>query len=177
VAPNRGFTLLEVILALAVGGLAVLTAERLFVAAGDGGRALAHSRQHLDRDANARRWLEATFLSLDVGGSAASGFNGTSDRVRFTSWQLTSGGWFEPRQIDLRLNDARIIAGGSSGEPLILAENISDIAFDYLLQLGAEAPWVNQWISTVSAPLAVRLRLGREHGVVDTLLFLIKERG
>jgi prepilin-type N-terminal cleavage/methylation domain-containing protein len=174
---NAGFTLIEVMVALAISGLVVLSTERLFAGAGDGARVLTEARGQLDRDANARRWLEATFLSLAVGDSGATGFTGDRDRVRFTALQLTPGGWFEPRQIDLGLRDGRLGVGVSPGESLILADSVIDLAFDYLLEPGADTRWVQQWVSPVSAPLAVRVRLGRARGVVDTLLFLIKERG
>ena len=174
---NAGFTLIEVMVALAIGGLVVLTAERLFAGAGDGARLLTESRERLDRDANARRWLEATFLSLAVGDSGSIGFTGDRDRVRFTAWQLTAGGWFEPRQIDLTISDGRLEAGISPGESIILAESVTDLSFDYLLDPGADTRWVQQWVSPVSAPLAVRVRLGRVRGAADTLLLLIKERG
>ena len=60
----------------------------------------------------------------------------------------------------------------------------TDLQFDYLLEPGAESRWVREWVSPVSAPVAVRMRIAkagcgkRDAGcVVDTLLFLIKERG
>jgi prepilin-type N-terminal cleavage/methylation domain-containing protein len=177
VSRNAGFTLIEVMVALAIGGLVVLTAERLFAGAGDGARLLTEAREQLDRDANARRWLEATFLSLAVGDSGAIGFTGNRDRVRFTAWQLTPGGWFEPCDIDLAMSVGQLVAGAAPGEALTLADSVTDLAFDYLLEPGADTRWVQQWVSPVSAPLAVRVRLGRARGVVDTLLFLIKERG
>ena len=93
---ETGFTLVEVMIALTVGGLVVLCAERLFAGVGDGGRALERVRVRLDRDANGRRWLEATLLSLAVGDSTTSAFEGDSNRLRFTAWELTPGGWFEP---------------------------------------------------------------------------------
>jgi prepilin-type N-terminal cleavage/methylation domain-containing protein len=172
-----GFTLIEVMVALTIAGLVILTAERLFAGAGDGARVLTEARDRLDQDANAHRWLEATFLSLAVGDSGTTGFTGDRDRVRFTAWQLTPGGWFEPRDIDLAMSDGQLVAGIASGESLTLADSVTDLAFDYLLDPGADTRWVQQWVSPVSAPLAVRVRLGRARGVVDTLLFLIKERG
>jgi len=36
---------------------------------------------------------------------------------------------------------------------------------------------VREWVSPVSAPVAVRMRVTGEGNEVDTLLFLIKERG
>ncbi len=179
---NAGFTLIEVMVALAIGGLVVLCAERLFAGAGDGARLLTEARDRLDHDANARRWLDATFLSLAVGDSGAIGFMGDPDRVRFTAWQLTPGGWFEPRHIDLGLRDGRLAAGVSPGEALTLVDSVTDLAVDYLLEPGADTRWVRQWISPVSAPLAVRVRIervgsGERGAVTDTLLLLIQERG
>src|SRR5206468_1266011 len=62
-----GFTLIEILVALAIAGIVVLMAHSLFATAGAAGRALREARTALDREVNARRWLAATFLSLDVG--------------------------------------------------------------------------------------------------------------
>lgn len=174
---DSGFTLIEVMVALAIGGLVVLTAERLFTGVADGGRVLEQARDRIDRNANAHRWLEATFLSLAVGDSGAGPFDGQTSRLRFTAWQLTSGGWFEPRQIELGARGGRFQAAVSPGAMLDLADRVREVAFDYLLEPGADTRWVGQWVSPVSAPLAVRIRITRAGALVDTLLFLIKERG
>ena len=65
-----------------------------------------------------------------------------------------------------------------------MRDSVTDLEFDYLLEPGAESRWVKEWVSPVTAPVAIRLRVttGRESGdggrvVTDTLLFLIKERG
>jgi prepilin-type N-terminal cleavage/methylation domain-containing protein len=170
----RGFTLVEVTVALTIAGLVILSAHRIFTGVADGAKAVAVSREHLDRSANARRWLKSTFLSLEAP------FEGRTARASFTSWQLTPGGWFEPRPTQLLQDGDRLLANAGS-ESLYLAGGVSDVAFDYLLDPGANSKWVREWISPVSAPLAVRLRVAgcgrRDAGCVDTLLFLVKERG
>ncbi len=179
-----GFTLIEVLVALAISGIVVLLAHRLFATAGDAGRALRAAREALDREANARRWLAATFLSLDVGTDGDESFDGHPDRVAFSAWQLTADGWFERRRVALGRTTDRVVAELAPGGPLALADGVTSLDFDYLLEPGAESHWVRQWISPVSAPIVVRMRIERtgsgktEAGVVvDTLLFLIKERG
>jgi len=171
---RHGFTLIEVMVALAISGLVVLAAHRIFTGVADSARSVATARENLDRRANARRWLKSAFLSLEPP------FEGRADRVSFTSWQLTSGGWFEP-QTTVLWRDRTQFLGKSGNEVLQLADGVSDVAFDYLLDPGANSKWVREWISPVSAPLAVRLRItGCERadaGCVDTLLFLVKERG
>jgi len=180
---RKGFTLLELLVALTVSGVVVLVAARIFAAVGDGGTELRTARLTLDRQANARRWLQAAFLSLDVGQDSVAGpFEGRADRVRFGAWLETANGWFIERRLNLRLQDGAFV-GTAGSDALVLADSVTDVAFDYLLEPGENTRWVREWISPVSAPLAVRIRVtrgsgkGEEGRVVDTLLFLIKERG
>ena len=181
---RRGFTLLEVLVALAIGGIVALLAHQLFGAVVVHGRTLTEARTTLDRVSNARRWLEATFLSLDVGTDGASGFEGRPDHAVFSAWLLTSDGWFERRQVALRWDTGRLRATVTPGTPIALMDSVADVEMDYLLEPGADSRWVREWVSPVSAPLAVRMRvtLGRvtwdvDRVDVDTLLFLVKERG
>jgi len=181
---RRGFTLIEVLVALIVSGVVVLLAHQLFAGVADRGRTLTAARTALDRTANACRWLDATFLSLDVGTEGASGFEGRPDHAVFTTWLLTPDGWFERRIVSLARQDDRLVATGTPGQTITLSDSVSDVGFDYLLEPGAESRWVREWVSPVSAPVAVRMRLTRGFGtgdggraVTDTLLFLIKERG
>lgn len=181
---RRGFTLIEILIALTIGAIVVVVAHELFAAVADRGRTLTAARTALDRTANAHRWLDAAFLSLDVGTEGASGFEGRSDHAAFSTWLLTPDGWFERTQIALGEEEGRLRALFPSGAPITLADSVTDVQFDYLLEPGAESRWVREWVSPVSAPVAVRLRLARtgcgmrDAGcAVDTLLFLIKERG
>jgi prepilin-type N-terminal cleavage/methylation domain-containing protein len=170
----RGFTLIEVTVALAIAGVMVLAAQRIFSGVADGTRAVATAREDLDRSANARRWLKAAFLSLEPP------FEGRTDHASFTSWQPEPGGWSAPKPIALLQDGDRLVARGP-GSALELGHGVTGVAFDYLLDPGADSKWVREWVSPVSAPLAVRLRIAgcgtRDAGCVDTLLFLIKERG
>jgi prepilin-type N-terminal cleavage/methylation domain-containing protein len=171
---THGFTLIEVLVAVTIASLVIVVAHRIFTGVADGSRAVAVAREGLDRDANARRWLKSTFLSLEAP------FEGRRDRASFTSWQLTAGGWSAPRPIVL-FRDGSAFVATSGSESLGLGDGVAEVAFDYLLDPGADAKWVREWISPVSAPLAVRLRIAgcgkRDAGCVDTLLFLVKERG
>jgi len=171
---RQGFTLIEVMVASAIAGIVIVVAHRIFTGVADGAKAVATARENLDRSANARRWLKATFLSLEPP------FEGRANRASFTSWQLVPGGWFEQSPTQL-LRDGNHFLGTTGTVSLQLADSVSDVAFDYLLDPGADTKWVREWISPVSAPIAVRVRIAgcgrRDAGCVDTLLFLVKERG
>lgn len=160
--------------AVVISTLVVVAAHRIFTGVADGAKAVATARTALDRKVNARRWLKATFLSLEPS------FEGRVNRATFTSWQLVADGWFEPHLTSLSLEGSRFVATGGH-QTIQLGDSVVAIAFDYLLEPGADTKWVREWISPVSAPLAVRIRMTgcgkRDAACVDTLVFLIKERG
>jgi len=183
-ARRAGFTLVEVLVALTIGSVVVLVAHQLFAAVAREGKSLTEARVTLDRASNARRWLTAAFLSLDGGTQGASGFEGRADHVAFGAWLLTPDGWFERRDVSLGLSTGRLLATAPPNQTLALMDNVQDLALDYLLEPGLDARWVREWVSPVSAPLAIRMRVTKACtvqrvtcNVVDTLLFLIKERG
>jgi prepilin-type N-terminal cleavage/methylation domain-containing protein len=187
-ARKNGFTLIEVLLALTLGSLVVLLAHRIFTGVADGAARLTEARIALDREANARRWLTEAFGSLDVGGSGGP-FLGRADRVEFGSWQLTPQSWITRRRITIERRANLMIAARGTTDSIVLADSVTDLQFDYVLDpgdaggettggmAGANARFVREWISPVSAPVAVRIRIARAVGVVDTLFMVMGPRG
>jgi prepilin-type N-terminal cleavage/methylation domain-containing protein len=178
--PGRGFTLVEVLVALVVTALVVLVAHRVFAVTIDAAHRLEAARADLDRKMNARRLLAAAFLSLDIG-EGAGDFEGHSDRVAFASWLPTADGWPERRRVRLEVRAGTLLLTDDTPSTVALTDSVRAIGLDYLLEPGADAHWVGEWVSPVSAPLAVRLRVTRAspgaRETSDTLLLLIKARG
>ena len=178
---TAGFTLVEVLVSLVVASIAALLAHGLFSAAVTGSAELRAARGSVDRAANTRRFLGAAFLSLQVGTEGAGAFVGQTDGMQFAAWLETADGWLERRDIVLSLREGRLLAGVSSEPAIVLGDSVAAVGFDYLLEPGAESRWVGEWMSPVSAPLAVRLRITRysaaERAVTDTTIYLIKARG
>ncbi len=172
----RGFTLVEVLVALAITALVTLLAHQLFATVVDSGHRAVVTRRALDREANARRLLGAAFLSLDVGSDSTGGFVGRPDRASFTAWLPTPEGWSELRKVTVGFEASAWVARWD-GERVLLADSVEAVGLDYLLEPGVQAAWVQEWISAVSAPLAVRARVRRAGGRTDTTLYLIKARG
>jgi hypothetical protein len=152
----------------------VLIAHRVFAGVLDGSTRLQAARTRLDREANAHRTLTEMFGSLDVGTEGAGGFAGRPERAEFTTWQRVPTGWLERRRVVVSVEGGVLIAG--SDQVLALQDSVSRVEFDYLLEPGANAAWVREWISPVSAPVAVRVRIMRMV-VTDTLLFIVGPRG
>jgi prepilin-type N-terminal cleavage/methylation domain-containing protein len=173
---RRGFTLIEVLVAVVLSAVVALLAHQLFGAAVDGGRRLRDVRLGTDRRGNADQFLRAAFLSLEVGIDSADGFSGKRDMVRFSTWLPTADGWLERGVVELGLDDDRWIASAPPQAKVELANGVTDLRFDYLLEMGADSKWVSVWESAVSAPLAIRVRVTRRESA-DTMLYLIKARG
>jgi prepilin-type N-terminal cleavage/methylation domain-containing protein len=181
----RGFTLVELLVALTVGSLVVLLAHRTFAVAGDLAGRVAARREVHDRDINARGFLARAFGSLEVGLAPNGGFRGLAEDVSFTSWLRSPDDTLRRHGVRIAATPDGVIGlvtplrAGSAFAPdtLRLFPQAEEVGFDYLLDFGADAAWVHEWQSPVSAPLAVRLRLARGDGAVDTLLFAIGPRG
>ena len=178
---SRGFTLVEVMVALVLTGMIALLAHRIFAAALDGSDRLQRAVRSLDREQNARRLLAAMLLSVAAGtGPGDASFEGGPEKIRFTAWLETPEGWFERKSVELSLEAGRVVAAIPPEPPVVLGDSVTLLKFDYLLELGAESRWVSEWKSPVTAPLAVRVRISRRLGsgsVADTILYLIKARG
>jgi prepilin-type N-terminal cleavage/methylation domain-containing protein len=179
---RNGFTLIEVLVALTLATVVVLLAHKVFTAVVDGAQRVREARAQLDRAANARRWLVEAFGSLAVDRPQDGGFDGEPQRVAFGTWLPTAAGGFRPARVSIDVQSGWLRASVAGGDSLLLADGVAAIGFDYLLEPGANERWVSQWISPVSAPVAVRMRVTRKEatsasGAVDTLLLLVGPRG
>lgn len=174
---RRGFTLLELLLALSLSGVAVLLGALLWRQSLAAGAALTVHRAALDRDQGARRWLQSALGSIEVGAPGDAKFMGEPQRLSFSTWLMTPGGWTERRDVTLALERNALLATMPDAPPLTLVDSLSAVGFDYLLEPGLTSRWAMAWESPVSAPLAIRLRLSRLDGGADTLLVLVGPRG
>lgn len=175
---RRGFTLIEVMVALTLSAIVVLLAHQIFAGVVDGVARLDHARASETRRANARRWLIEALGSLQAGVDSAGPFEGHPGSVAFASWQLTAGAGLRRSRVVISQVEHRLIAQRTVGT-VLLADSVSTVAFDYLLEPGANTTWAREWLSPVSAPVAVRLRV-TYIGVptrADTLLLVIGGRG
>jgi len=81
-----GFTLLEVTLALAIGGLALLTATTLFLGIADREAALRAAAAQAAQRGNGEQLLEAILLNAGTPHRDARAVNGDSAQITIASW-------------------------------------------------------------------------------------------
>jgi len=189
-----GFTLIELLVALTLTGLVVLIAHAMLAEVTDAaarGRAVT---QGLDRAGNRRAWLLRAFANVTVGSAPVRGFDGRdgndgpdgreADRITFFTRIPVDSGDGERRVRlwlagDALLAELRLPPGPRDATPdtVVLAEGLRAFGADFLIEYGADSPLVREWVSPVSAPIAVRLRLEGRDGRADTLLLHVGVRG
>lgn len=174
---RRGFTLIEVLVALALTGVVVMMAQRLFASATEGAALLMRKRVELDTRANRQRWLEQAFASVAAGQVGDSGFHGDESSLQAATWSVTAQGWPERVPLVLRVKEGWVDVeiGAVSFR---LGERLAGARLAYLTAEGAGYRWAVGWSSVIGAPLAVRLILEYPAPAApDTCLYLIGDRG
>ena len=171
---SRGFTLIEVVVALTLASVVALLVQRLFAATADSVEVLRGASERLSQESNGRRVVQGLLGSLDIGPREAE-FRGGPLRIEFASWFGEPYGWPVRARHALFASEGALVAT-TGKDTLALLCNVRALEVDYLLSSGSNEAWVRAWESPSSAPRAVRLRLARDSGV-DTLLILVGARG
>jgi len=186
-APRAGFTLIEVVVALAVGALVLIVARTLLETLSDHAHAAITAAGDADRAANAELRLRAAVAQVEVGTKDVSELEGDARVARFTSWCATPDGWLERCATTLRLarrsshpDDAtnraadsiELVLEQADREPLVVRRATRSARLLYLTSAAAGGHWLPAWTTGISAPLAIGVVLD-----ADTLALWIGERG
>ena len=184
VRARRAFTLLEVIVTIAVGSLVVLGARAMLGMVADGGVATRKAAVAADRAANAEAELRRLLRDLEVGTGQAMRFSGAPDKARFSSWCPVAGGWVERCRVVLAIeagaSRAAVVATLSSGDGptdrLELRSGFDRGELLYLSDASLGGRWFRIWGEGITAPLAIGLAVDSA-GRADTTILRIGEGG
>jgi prepilin-type N-terminal cleavage/methylation domain-containing protein len=179
---RSGFTLIEVIIALSIGGLVLLMAGRFLSPLTDAAERIRLIDLTAGREARVRRWLQVAFSSLDADERGVGFFDGQATQLVFRARLLTPRGWFEPTSVQLYLESNYLMARLGNGRQLQLLGSVQDAQLDYLAEPGEFPRWGAAWGGATTAPAAVRLRLMWKPDkvgpmITDTLTFRVKGAG
>lgn len=177
---RRGFTLVELVAGLAIAGLLLVLAGRLFADIGSRARQLERHWSDAGSRGRATAWLTEAFGSLQVGLGDDDGFSGEAQAVALTARLGNVHGWAEPHRIRLSLSSDTLLAVIGAVDSVRLLTGVRAVELQYLAAYGEQSEWLSGWHSPATAPLAVRLVLwgaGAGASRSDTLLFLIGPRG
>jgi prepilin-type N-terminal cleavage/methylation domain-containing protein len=173
---HRGFTLLEVIVALSLGAVIVLGA-RLMVenVAGSASRIGAHVRA-ADEDANGERLLRLLVGAVYVSAKEETAFAGNEQAASFSSWCETASGWQERCRLSLEISPqgsgSVLVARWSQGRSVTLRRATRAMALRYLVDARQGGTWFTSWASGFTTPRAIGVLIDG-----DTLIVRIGDRG
>ena len=166
-----GFTLIEVMVALVIGGMAVAGAAALLTSLRDRGEAVARTAAQADGDANAERLLRRLLANLDLSAdSTKPSFAGDADGMRFQTWCDTPAGWLGRciARLSLERHDdlasLRLEIDDPDSTVIELRKDLRGARFRYLISIDDVPTWLDRF-SRLVVPGAVALIVGR-----DTLL-------
>ncbi len=175
-ASRGGFTLIEILVALLIGGGAVLLAASIVSVSAN----LTESVQHEVATADARHGSERIFrrlvgqLTWSVPGDPAVG--GETHELLIMTWCDTAHGWQErcAARFDLMSDDGSlgVLATFAAGDTLRLFPADTVLALLYLTSAAHGGTWSAKWNDPTTFPVAIGLVIGR-----DTLVARTGERG
>jgi prepilin-type N-terminal cleavage/methylation domain-containing protein len=174
-AERRGFTLIEVIVGLALAGVVFTSTLLLVDQLRDGRDRLLEGARRDNRAANGAELLRVLVARAELSGGPIERFIGTDSAVQFRSWCDVPGGWLERcvvRVFAVRARDSSFVnADLSTGERLILMATVEDVAFRYFDAVGY-GRWATESSSSMTLPAAVAVIVGR-----DTVVMTAGGRG
>jgi prepilin-type N-terminal cleavage/methylation domain-containing protein len=189
---HPGFTLVEVIVAIALGGLDLIGAPSLLEGRADEQRHIARETAVADARANGYRALRSLVRDMEVGTTESGPFSGDHSRTSFTTWCDTAYGWQERCEITIAFEsegrEPVLVAHLPEGRSLVLASGFRAGKLRYLNSASSGGQWFRQWGRGITAPLAIGVILervttsGESNGAIgdasiDTLIVRIGERG
>lgn len=181
-----GFTLIEIMVAIAIGGLVLLGARSLLEALADEEHHVAREAAIHDARANGERLLRDLVGRMEIGTAESGPFAGDATETSFTSWCDVPAGWQERCEVTIAFEnegaEPALVAHLPGGRRLTLRSGFRAGALRYLNNASSGGQWFQQWGKGITAPLAIGVLLERETGavdapIVDTLIVRIGERG
>lgn len=177
-ARSAGFTLVEVMVALAVMGVVLVGARAMLEQVADHAERIGGAAAQADRDGNADALLRSIAGRAQV--SAVPGsevrFQGEPPMARFRSWCEVPDGWLEECDASLGLIQVEgrnvLALSLSTGELVPLRSGFQQGEILYLREAGNGGSWLRSWGSSITAPLALALVVDG-----DTTIVRIGERG
>jgi len=156
---RRGFTVLEILAATAIGAVVILTArvtvEQLSLAA----RTISAAHRRADESSGRDRWLSG--LLRRVGGTATdtNSFRGSASSAEFDTTCEAPGGWLEPCRgrldVDRVAGHYVLSAWTTLGGRVLLTEGGAALGLRYLAPSDTGMSWVREWDHSVLPPAGI----------------------
>jgi prepilin-type N-terminal cleavage/methylation domain-containing protein len=166
-----GFTLIELVAALALSGLALLGAARLLDQLADSRDRSAHATVASDDRMNGMRLLRALAYRGEASSDTSHQFAGDDGSTAFSSWCEVSGGWLERCSVSLRLivhrDSSSLVASIPTAQPIVLWRGAGAAELRYFSGAGAGGRWWRGWGTSLALPRAIGIVTARDTVVLS----------
>jgi prepilin-type N-terminal cleavage/methylation domain-containing protein len=166
-----GFTLLELMAALALVGFAMLGGIMLLDQLGDSGERIVSEGVLAAREGNGARLLRRLLADATESSDSTKTFRGDERSLDFWSLCDVPGGWAEPCHVSLAIDERTdstvVLARLSTGGSLALRRQRGTSSFRYY-NPSSDTLWLRDWSSHATLPVAVALV-----GERDTTVFAV----
>jgi prepilin-type N-terminal cleavage/methylation domain-containing protein len=169
-----GFTLIEVVVALAVSGMAVAAAAALLDSLGTRAKAIERAAADVDSNANAERLLRQLVANITGSRDSNPSFEGDAEAAHFRSWCETPQGWLDNCSAQLRFErhrdgtTLRLLLVGADSDAIDLDRVFENGRLRYLVNAESQGTWTDRW-TRPGLPEAVAVILD-----ADTLLLPVR---
>jgi prepilin-type N-terminal cleavage/methylation domain-containing protein len=170
-----GFTILEVLVALAVSAVVLVGARGVIEALATHARAIGHEAGTADALANADGILRQLLADLVVRGDTVPSITGDDKSLTFRSDCDTADGWREPCTVQIRVERhdgvLRATLQTANDSPILLRDSVSSAWVRYLVSAEVGGFWTDRWENTVLLPRAIAIVMDG-----DTLVAAVGDR-
>ena len=156
-----GFTVIEVLVALAIGAITIGGARAVTIALVDHAQRLDSTDAQALETINGERLLRQLVLESEASRDPNAVFGGSHTAAVFDTWCRTSHGWAERCRVELALTpssaDSMVTLDAmlSSGERLTLGRFVPPVRLAFLEDAVHGGTWSPRWGPSTAAPLAI----------------------
>lgn len=167
---RRGVTLLELLVALAISGLAILGCVMLLDQINDSHERIEHERASDAAAGNGDRLLRRLLVDARTTTDSAERFRGDERNASYLTLCDTPSGWPEACRVTLTVDSLRdssaIIAEINGDEHLEVRRIPGAATFRYLDLSGRDSSWARQWATSIALPGAIAVVVGTDTTVL-----------
>ena len=160
---HTGFTLVEVIVALAIGAVVLVSARALLDGLASHARVTVRMMHTIDDQVNAERMARQIVGNAALAPGQAASFVGTPTEATFESWCPSARGTLEQCHVRLSLvstgETPTVVLSPSTGQPVTLLSG-RKAQLRYLADPADGGHWEDQWKSIQTPPLALAAGAG-----------------
>jgi prepilin-type N-terminal cleavage/methylation domain-containing protein len=169
---SRGFTLVELLAAMMISGLAILGGVLLMDQVTDTTGRITRAAMISARDGNGARLLRQLLLDAHVSADSMDRFRGNERSLDVSTQCQRPRGWLELCRatilVDWRGDSSVIMGNFSTGESLELLRRPGQAEFRYANSTVGDSVWLSRWPLSIAMPFAIAVVTKNDTAVYST---------